>query len=303
MTLQDEMQSVDFRGARPVRALPVPGSTPCPAQRWPPGEGTALIAPRWSPRRHPPDLSPSPMTAIKLRTTCPKQRWPPQPGSGGECLPLPKMAAGGGGRGLCPGSRARGWGGGAPGAEPEVPRCLLQLVVISCGGSVLRRRGSAAAGRGGGRHRLRHRGRKLRPLGGWEGKGRRKGKERKKEKIEAKRGGGGSARRTRRGRARRLSQLLPVPRSPAPSPGAVSRGASPSAAARRQRPPPPARPLYMRGKAARLEPRRRAAREGLRRGTAAAGPRAPVSLPGPSLRGAQRPSPRPVISGRFGRTG
>lgn len=129
------------------------------------------------------------------------------------CLPLPKMAAGGGGRGLCPGSRARGWGGGAPGAEPEVPRCLLQLVVISCGGSVLRRRGSAAAGRGGRRHRLRHRGRKLRPLGGG-GRGR-EGERGKQEKKKEKKNRG----ETRRRRLRAENSTRPGLPATAASPG------------------------------------------------------------------------------------
>lgn len=128
-------------------AGPAPRRPTCPAQTWPLAAGTALLCPRWSPRRHPSHLLPLLRMATTLRATCPKQRWPPQSGCS---LPLPKMAARSGsrraGRGLRPGSRARGRGGGAPAAEPEVPRCLLQLVVISCGSSVLRRRGSAAAG-------------------------------------------------------------------------------------------------------------------------------------------------------------
>lgn len=142
--------------------------------------------------------------------------------------------------------------------------------------------------------------------GGGEGK-----KTEKKKKEEAKQGSGeGFARRTRRGyrSAFRLPgagvALARPPPTPPPS-VAVARGASPSFHLPAQRPPrraSGARPVYMRGTAARLEPRRRAAGEGLCRG-AAAGPRAPVSPAGPPLRCARRPRPRPVTPGRFGRTG
>lgn len=278
-------QWISERSARPASALPRGGHPALHKDGRP--------APRWSPLRHPLDLLPSPMTASRLRATCPKQKWPPQPGGGEGVLALTKNGGGRRGAWLMPGEPGPGVGRGR--ARRRTGSAALPP---PAGCHFVRRLGAEETGLGSGRA-----GRREAPAaaprqeaaaagGGGRGREGERGKQKTKKKIEAKRGGGGSARRTRRGRARRLPQLLSVRRSPAPSPGAVSRGASPSAAARRQRPSSPARPLYMTGKAARLEPRGRAAREGLRRGTAA-GPRAPVSLPGP----------RPVISGRFGRTG
>ncbi|XP_064018320.1 WAS/WASL-interacting protein family member 1-like [Pogoniulus pusillus] len=121
--------------------------------------------------------------------------------------------------------------------------------------------------------------------GRWGGGGR--GRRQEKREKEAKQGGGSSggfALRTRRGQARRLPKRLPTPRSrcrgsPPPSPLAFACVASsllpPPGSSVPRGDPPGARPVYMRGKEACLEPRRRVAGEGLLRGAAAeTGPRA-----------------------------